>query len=143
MPYRWLRDLTLAEWRAVFRVNVEGTFALCSLVGPLTAQRGQGRIINTAPGSVSERSLRPPCLGNSQTNDALRTRAGRPLVNRRFAGLIARNRSACAAVAVQKLGDNLDLIVRDQGRCMTAVLNCMNAHVAIPAYHLLENGFGK
>jgi NAD(P)-dependent dehydrogenase (short-subunit alcohol dehydrogenase family) len=32
----------------VFRVNVEGTFALCSPVGPLTAERGQGRVINTA-----------------------------------------------------------------------------------------------
>jgi NAD(P)-dependent dehydrogenase (short-subunit alcohol dehydrogenase family) len=32
----------------VFRVNVEGTFTLCSLVGPLMAERGQGRIINTA-----------------------------------------------------------------------------------------------
>ena len=41
-------ELTLSDWRAVFRVNVEGVFALSSLVAPAMAERGQGRIINTA-----------------------------------------------------------------------------------------------
>ncbi|HEV2160519.1 SDR family NAD(P)-dependent oxidoreductase [Bradyrhizobium sp.] len=41
-------ELTLDEWRAVFRVNVEGVFSLCSIVAPIMTARGSGRIINMA-----------------------------------------------------------------------------------------------
>ncbi|MGY8635366.1 SDR family NAD(P)-dependent oxidoreductase [Bradyrhizobium sp. 14AA] len=41
-------ELTLDEWRAVFRVNVEGIFSLCSIVAPVMAARRSGRIINMA-----------------------------------------------------------------------------------------------
>lgn len=41
-------ELSLAEWRSVFRVNVEGIFSLCTLVAPIMAARGSGRIVNTA-----------------------------------------------------------------------------------------------
>jgi NAD(P)-dependent dehydrogenase (short-subunit alcohol dehydrogenase family) len=43
-----ISELTLDEWRAVFRVNVEGIFSLCSIVAPIMAARGSGRIINMA-----------------------------------------------------------------------------------------------
>ena len=41
------------------------------------------------------------------------------------------------------MGDDLDLIVGDQGRRMTAVLNCVDPHVTIPAHHVPENGLGE
>src|SRR5947208_875088 len=56
-----------------------------------------------------------------------------------------RNRinSAFAGLVVQKLGDDLDLIVSNQSRRMTAIPNGVNAHIAIPARHFPENAFGK
>jgi hypothetical protein len=68
------------------------------------------------------------------------------LANGRFAptAAIGAKRSACAGgVAIEEFGDNLDLIVGDQGWRMTTILNGVNPHVAIPAHHVLENGFGK
>jgi hypothetical protein len=93
-------------------------------------------------GDNAPRRLRLPCLGNSQTNDPLRTRPGRPLVNRRSAVSSHENGSACAGVVpVYKFRDGLDLIFSDQSRCMPAVLNRVDTHITIPAYHVLENRF--
>jgi len=43
-----LEDITVEEWRNVFRVNVEGVFHCCKAVVPHLKARGAGRIINTA-----------------------------------------------------------------------------------------------
>src|SRR4051794_28905998 len=51
-------------------------------------------------------------------------------------------RSARAGI-VQELADDLDLIRRDQRWRMTAILNSVDAHVAIPTLHILENSFGE
>lgn len=38
-------EITLAGWRQVFAVNVEGTFLLCQAALPVMRQRGWGRVI--------------------------------------------------------------------------------------------------
>ena len=56
----------------------------------------------------------------------------------------ARERSAWTkVVAAQKLRDDLDLVVSDQGRRMAAVRDGVDADIAIPSHHVLENGLGK
>lgn len=41
-------EISLDDWRQVFRINVDGVFTLCSLVVPQLTARRSGRIINTA-----------------------------------------------------------------------------------------------
>ncbi|MDA8250341.1 MAG: SDR family NAD(P)-dependent oxidoreductase [Rhodospirillales bacterium] len=41
-------DTALEDWRALFRVNLDGVFHCCKAVVPHMVDRGRGRIINTA-----------------------------------------------------------------------------------------------
>ena len=45
-PNQHWRDVPLADWRAVFAVNVDAPFRLCQLLAPGMMERGWGRIIN-------------------------------------------------------------------------------------------------
>jgi NAD(P)-dependent dehydrogenase (short-subunit alcohol dehydrogenase family) len=47
-PSRPLVDVALDEWRATFRVNVDGTFLLCRAFAPGMIAAGWGRIVNLA-----------------------------------------------------------------------------------------------
>ena len=47
-PSRPLVDVDLDEWRATFRVNVDGTFLLCRAFAPGMVAAGWGRIVNLA-----------------------------------------------------------------------------------------------
>jgi len=47
-PSRPLIDVGLDEWRATFRVNVDGTFLLCRAFAPAMVSAGWGRIVNLA-----------------------------------------------------------------------------------------------
>ena len=47
-PSRPLVDVGLDEWRATFRVNVDGTFLLCRAFAPGMVAAGWGRIVNLA-----------------------------------------------------------------------------------------------
>jgi NAD(P)-dependent dehydrogenase (short-subunit alcohol dehydrogenase family) len=47
-PSRPLVELGLDEWRATFRVNVDGTFLLCRAFVPGMVDAGWGRIVNLA-----------------------------------------------------------------------------------------------
>src|SRR3954447_1353122 len=46
-------------------------------------------------------------------------------------------------VAAQKLRNDLDLVVSDQGRRMAAIRNGVDADIAIAPHHVPEDGFGK
>ena len=45
-------DLTLAEWRQLFAVNVEGTFLVTKAVAARMREAGYGRIVNISSGVV-------------------------------------------------------------------------------------------
>lgn len=47
-PSKGLADLDLDEWRATFRVNVDGTFLMCRAVVPGMIAAGWGRIVTLA-----------------------------------------------------------------------------------------------
>jgi 2-dehydro-3-deoxy-L-rhamnonate dehydrogenase (NAD+) len=47
-PSRPLVELGLDEWRATFRVNVDGTFLVCRAFAPGMVDAGWGRIVNLA-----------------------------------------------------------------------------------------------
>nr|WP_228046141.1 SDR family oxidoreductase [Saccharopolyspora sp. HNM0983] len=47
-PSRELTDLDLDEWRAVQRINVDGTFLMCRAVVPGMVRAGWGRIVTLA-----------------------------------------------------------------------------------------------
>lgn len=47
-PAKPLADLGLDEWRATFRVNVDGTFLMCRAVVPGMVRAGWGRIVTMA-----------------------------------------------------------------------------------------------
>ncbi len=45
-PNQPLSEISLADWRRTFQVNVEGTFLLCREFVPQMAARGWGRVVN-------------------------------------------------------------------------------------------------
>lgn len=47
-PNKPLWEVTTAEWRETFSVNVEGTFNLCRATVPAMVDRGWGRVVNMA-----------------------------------------------------------------------------------------------
>jgi NAD(P)-dependent dehydrogenase (short-subunit alcohol dehydrogenase family) len=47
-----LAELDLPAWRRVFAVNVDAAFVLCSVVVPVMAEHGSGRIINVISNTV-------------------------------------------------------------------------------------------
>jgi NAD(P)-dependent dehydrogenase (short-subunit alcohol dehydrogenase family) len=47
-PNKPLWEVTIAEWRKTFSVNVEGTFNLCRATVPAMVERGWGRVVNMA-----------------------------------------------------------------------------------------------
>jgi NAD(P)-dependent dehydrogenase (short-subunit alcohol dehydrogenase family) len=47
-PSRPLTELDLDEWRATFRVNVDGTFLMCRAFVPGMVAAGWGRVVNLA-----------------------------------------------------------------------------------------------
>jgi NAD(P)-dependent dehydrogenase (short-subunit alcohol dehydrogenase family) len=51
-----LAELDLAAWRRVFAVNVDAAFMLCSVVVPVMAEHGSGRVINV----ISDTVWQPP-----------------------------------------------------------------------------------
>ena len=62
-------NLGLAEVRAVFEVNVMGTFLCCKTVVPGMIERGQGRIINVA--SIAGKEGNPTLLPYSASKAAV------------------------------------------------------------------------
>jgi NAD(P)-dependent dehydrogenase (short-subunit alcohol dehydrogenase family) len=51
-----LTELDLAAWRRVFAVNVDAAFLLCSVLVPVMAEHGSGRVINI----ISDTVWQPP-----------------------------------------------------------------------------------
>ncbi len=51
-PVHAIEETTLAEWRRIFSINVEGTFLPIREVVPIMRDRGGGRIINISSSTV-------------------------------------------------------------------------------------------
>jgi 2-dehydro-3-deoxy-L-rhamnonate dehydrogenase (NAD+) len=65
-PSRPLVDVGLDEWRATFRVNVDGTFLLCRAFAPGMVAAGWGRIVNLASIAAKDGNPTPSAYSASK-----------------------------------------------------------------------------